>query len=139
MSYSKLKNCLLGNCIEKETIHSILKTSEARLRSEVWGSLPQSWGLRIFCLSYARDKTKRHLSLFLYRAQNLPSILLYISKLFHNMNLRRMHAQDLRGSFRVDVFDSKKDYPGNFDETFKVDSNDWFRVDYTMWRSLKVY
>ena len=48
------------------------------------------------------------------------------------MDLRRMHAQDLRGSFRVDVFDSKKDYPGNFDETFKVDSNDWFRVDYTM-------
>ena len=45
------------------------------------------------------------------------------------MNLRRMHAQDLRGSFRVDVFDSKKDYPGNFDETFKADSNDWFRVD----------
>ena len=139
MSYSKLKTCLLGNCIERETIDSILKTSEARLRSEVWGSLPQSWGLRICCLSYARDKTKRHLSLFLYRAQNLPSILLYISKLFHNMNLRRMHAQDLRGSFRVDVFDSKKDYPGNFDETFKVDSNDWFRVDYTMWRSLKVY
>ena len=139
MSYSKLKTCILGNCIERETIDSILKTSEARLRSEVWGSLPQSWGLRIFCLSYARDKTKRHLSLFLYRAQNLPSILLYISKLFHNMNLQRMHAQDLRGSFRVDVFDSKKDYPGNFDETFKVDSNDWFRVDYTMWRSLKVY
>ena len=134
-----LKTCLLGNCIERETIDSILKTFEVRLRSEAWGSLPQSRGLRIFCLSYARDKTKRHLSLFLYRAQNLPSILLYISKLFHNMNLRRMHAQDLRGSFRVDVFDSKKDYPGNFDETFKVDSNDWFRVDYTMWRSLKVY
>ena len=48
------------------------------------------------------------------------------------MNLRRIRAQDLRGSFHVDVFDSKKDYPGNFDETFKVDSNDWFRVDYTM-------
>ena len=138
MSYSKLKTCLLGNCIERETIDSILKTSEVRLRSEVWGSLPQSWGLRICCLSYARDKKKRHLSLFLYRAQNLPSLLFYFKTVFHNMNLRRMHAQDLRGSFRVDVFDSKKDYPGNFDETFKVDSNDWFRVDYTMWRSLKV-
>ena len=61
MSYSKLKTCLLWNCIERETIHSILKTSEGRLRSEVWGLLPQSWGLRIFSLSYARDKTKRHL------------------------------------------------------------------------------
>ena len=60
-------------------------------------------------------------------------------KFLHNMNLRRIHAQDLRGSFHVDVFDSKKDFPGNFDETFKVDWNDWFRVDYTMWRSLKVY
>ena len=59
-------------------------------------------------------------------------------KFLHNMNLRRIHAQDLRGSFHVDVFDSKKDFPGNFDETFKVDWNDWFRVDYTMWRSLKV-
>ena len=66
------------------------------------------------------------------------SLVVYFKTVFHNMNLRRMHAQDLRGSFRVDVFDSKKDYPGNFDETFKVDSNDWFRVDYTMWRSLKV-
>ena len=60
-------------------------------------------------------------------------------KFLHNMNLRRIHAQDLRGSFHVDVFDSKKDFPGNFDETFKVDWNDWFRVDYTMWRSPKVY
>ena len=49
----------------------------------VWGSLPQSWGLRICCLSYARDKTKRHLSLFLYWAQNLPSLLFY----FHKWNL----------------------------------------------------
>ena len=55
------------------------------------------------------------------------------------MDLRRMHAQDPRGSFRVDVFDSKEDYQDSFDETVKVDSNDWFRVDYTMWRSLKVY
>ena len=31
------------------------------------------------------------------------------------MNLRRIHAQDPLGSFRVDVFDSKKDYQGNFD------------------------
>ena len=32
-----------------------------------------------------------------------------------------MHAQDLRGSFRVDVFDSREDYRDNFDETFKVE------------------
>ena len=123
MSYSKLKTCLLGNCIEKETIHSILKTSEARLRSEVWGSLPQSWGLIIFCLSYAREKTKRHLSLFLYWAKNLPSLLFYFKTVYilHNRDLRRMHAQDLRGSFRVDVFDSKEDYQDNLDETLKVE------------------
>ena len=127
MSYSKLKTCLLGNCIEKETIHSILKTSEVRLRSEVWGSLPQSWGLRIFSLSYARDKTKRHLSLFLYWAQNLPSHLFYFKTVYilHNMDLRRMYAQDPLGSFRVDVFDSKEDYRDNFDETFKVQK--WFK------------
>ena len=122
VSYSKLKTCLLGNCIEKETIHSILKTSEVRLRSEVWDSLPQSWGLRICCLSYARDKKKRHLSLFLYWAQNLPSLLLYFKTVYilHNKDLRRMYAQDPLRSFRVDVFDSKEDYRDNFDETFKV-------------------
>ena len=127
VSYSKLKTCLLGNCIEKETIHSILKTSEARLRSEAWGSLPQSWGLRTFSLSYARDKTKRHLSLFLYWAQNLPSLLLYFKTVYilHNMDLRRMYAQDPLRSFRVDVFDSKEDYRNNFDETFKVQK--WFK------------
>ena len=37
-----------------------------------------SWGLRIFSLSYARDKTKKHLSLFSYRAQNLPSLLFFL-------------------------------------------------------------
>ena len=127
VSYSKLKTCLLGNCIKKETIHSILKTSEARLRSEVWGSLPQSLGLRICCLSYARDKTKRHLSLFLYWAQNLPSLLFYFKTVYilHNRDLRRMYAQDPRGSFRVDVFDSKEDYRDNFDETCKVQK--WFK------------
>ena len=34
-----------------------------------------SLGLRFFSLYYARDKTKKHLSLFLYRAQDLPSLL----------------------------------------------------------------
>ena len=143
MSYSKLKICLLGNCMGKETIHSILKTSEVRLRSEVWGSLPQSWGLRIFSLSYAREKTKRHLSLFLYWAQNLPSLLFYFKTVYilHNRDLRRMHAQDLRRSFRVDVFDSKEDYQYNFDETLKVEK--WFKwlvpSTYNLWKSLKVY
>ena len=77
----------------------------------------------MFCLSYARDKTKRHLSLFFYRAQNLPSLLFYLKTVYilHNMNLRRMHAQDPRGSFRVDVFDSKEDYQDSFDETLKVE------------------
>ena len=77
----------------------------------------------MFCLSYARDKTKRHLSLFFYRAQNLPSLLFYLKTVYilHNMNLRRMYAQDPRGSFRVDVFDSKEDYQDSFDETLKVE------------------
>ena len=34
-----------------------------------------SWGLRIFSLSHAPDKTKKHLSLILYRAQNSPFLL----------------------------------------------------------------
>ena len=33
-----------------------------------------SWGLKIFCLSHVQTK-KKHLSLFLYQAQNLPSLL----------------------------------------------------------------
>ena len=109
----------------------------------VWGSLPQSWGLRICCLSYARDKTKRQLSLFLFRAQNLPSLLFYFKTVYilHNMDLRRMYAQDPWGSFRVDVFDSKEDYRDNFDETLKVEK--WFKwlvtSSYNLWKSLKVY
>ena len=109
----------------------------------VWGSLPQSWGLRICCLSYARDKTKRHLSLFLYRAQNLPSLSFYFKTVYilHNMDLRRMYDQDPLGSFRVDVFDSKEDYRDNFNETLKVEK--WFKwlvpSTYNLWKSLKVY
>ena len=34
-----------------------------------------SWDSYFFSLYYARDKTKKHLSLFLYRAQDLPSLL----------------------------------------------------------------
>ena len=47
------------------------------LRAESEGlKFDSSWGLRIFSLSHARDKTKKkYLSLFLYRAQNLPSLL----------------------------------------------------------------
>ena len=37
-----------------------------------------SWGLRIFSLSKARDKTKKHLSPFLHGAQNLPSLLFFL-------------------------------------------------------------
>ena len=36
-----------------------------------------SWGLN-FSLSHARDKTKKHLSPFLYRAQNLPTLLFHL-------------------------------------------------------------
>ena len=36
--------------------------------------LNSSWGLRTFSLSHARDKTKKHLTLFPHRAQNLPSL-----------------------------------------------------------------
>ena len=36
----------------------------------------KKWGLRIFSLSHARNKTrKKNLSLFLYRAQNLPPLI----------------------------------------------------------------
>ena len=63
------------------------------------------------------------LKTFLYRAQNLPSLLFYFKTVYilHNMDLRRMYAQDPWGSFRVDVFDSKEDYRDNFDETLKVE------------------
>ena len=97
----------------------------------VWGSIEvrslrfasSVMGTQTFFLSFARDKTKRHLSLFLYWAQNLTSLLLYFKTVYilHNMDLRRVHAQDLRGSFRVDVFDSKEDYQDNLDETLKVE------------------
>ena len=40
-----------------------------------------SWGLRIFSLSHARDKTKTFL--ILHRAQNLPSLLFLSSNKFY--------------------------------------------------------
>ena len=44
-----------------------------------------SWGLRIFSLSHARDKKENiYLYFFLYRAQNLPS-LLFLSKFILSM------------------------------------------------------
>ena len=98
----------------------------------VWGSI-EVRGLR-FASSVMRTQN----FLFVLRSWQDEKTSEKLFKFLHNMNLRRIHAQDLRGSFHVDVFDSKKDFPGNFDETFKVDWNDWFRVDYTMWRSLKV-
>ena len=132
VSYSKLKICLLGNCIEKETIHSILKTSEVRLRSEVWGSLSQSWGLRIFSLSYARDKTKRHLSLFLYWAQNLPSLLFYFKTVYilHNRDLRSM-IKILWGHFVSTSSTARKTIETILMKLvrYRSDSNSWFRVD----------
>ena len=83
MSFSKLKTRPLGNCIERETIHSILKTSEARLRSEVWCSLPQSWGLKQFFLCPTLV-TKRRKDIFLYFFTELKTYYLSysISKLF---------------------------------------------------------
>ena len=50
--------------------HRSVKTEGLRFHS--------SWGLRIFSLSHARDKTKKHLLLFSYRAQNLQSFLFYL-------------------------------------------------------------
>ena len=44
-----------------------------------------SGGLRIIFLSHARDKTKNHISLFLYRAQNLPSFLFYLQKISYSV------------------------------------------------------
>ena len=99
----------------------------------VWGSI-EVRGLR-----FASSVMGTQNFLFVLRSWQDEKTSEKLFKFLHNMNLRRIYAQDLRGSFHVDVFDSKKDYPGNFDETFKVDSNDWFRLDYTMWRSLKVY
>ena len=127
VSYSKLKTRLLGTASRKKQFILFWK----RLRLD-WGQrfeirFLRHGDLRICCLSYARDKTKRHLSLFLYWAQNLPSLLLYFKTVYilHNMDLRRMYAQDPLRSFRVDVFDSKEDYRDNFDETFKVQK--WFK------------
>ena len=40
------------------------------------------WGLGIFSLSHARDKTKRHISLFLYRTQKLTIFLISIYSSF---------------------------------------------------------
>ena len=50
--------------------HRSAKTEGLRFHS--------SLGLRIFSLSHARDKTKKHLLLFSYRAQNLQSFLFYL-------------------------------------------------------------
>ena len=49
-----------------------------------------SWGLRIFSLSYARDKTKKRLSLFSYRAQNLPSLLFFLILSSSNLEIEAL-------------------------------------------------
>ena len=40
-------------------------------------------GLRMFSLSHSRDKKKKHLSPFLYRAKNLPSLLFLSTNITH--------------------------------------------------------
>ena len=40
-------------------------------------------GLRMFSLSHSRDKKKKHLSPFLYRAKNLPSLLFISTNITH--------------------------------------------------------
>ena len=82
MSYSKLKPRLLGNCIERETIRSILKTSEVRLRSEVWGSLPQSWGLKQFFLCPTLVTRRKDIFLYFFTELKTYHLFYSISKLF---------------------------------------------------------
>ena len=63
----------LGKEREKDVFLSCHELGTKEKKSEGLG-LNSSWGLRTFSLSHARDKTKKHLTLFLHRAQNLPSL-----------------------------------------------------------------
>ena len=114
----KIKNLPLRNCIEREKPFILF-----------WKRLRLDWGQRFeVCFLGHGDSeffvcptlVTRRKDIFLYFFTELkPYHLSYsISKLFKfllNMNIRRIHAQDPLGSFRVDVFHSKKDYQGNFD------------------------
>ena len=70
--------------------HSVSVAQWLSIRAQnpkFWGSIPPSWGLRIFSSSHACDKTWKHLSPFLYQAQNLPSSLFYLLiNLFHSLS-----------------------------------------------------
>ena len=58
---------------EKDVFRLDTSVGQRKKKSEGLG-FDFSWGLRTFSLSHARDKTKKHLTLFLHRAQNLPSL-----------------------------------------------------------------
>ena len=90
----------------------------------VWGSIEVRSLRFAFSVMGTPSLVTRRKDIFLYFFTELKTyhLLFYFKTVYilHNMNLRRMHAQDLRRSFRVDVFDSKEDYQDNFDETLKV-------------------
>ena len=65
---------LCGSVVEHQSAESAGLTCDSSKR------------LRIFPLSHARDMTKKLFSLFLYRAQNLPSFLFYFFLCFLNRN-----------------------------------------------------
>ena len=56
-----------------------------------------SWGLGMFSLSQTRDKTKKHFSLFLYRAQNVLSLLFYYKNCMVDSKENDKFDQDIKG------------------------------------------
>ena len=102
-----------------ENVWGSIEVRGLRFASSVMGTQNLLFVLR----SWQEEKTS--FSISLPSSKLTISLVVYFKTVFHNMNLRRMHAQDPLRSFRVDVFDSKEDYRDNFDETFKVQK--WFK------------
>ena len=57
---------------------SVAQWQSTRVQNAERSEVDSSWGLRIFFLC-PMEKTEKHLSLFLYPAQNLPPLLHYLT------------------------------------------------------------
>ena len=116
----KIRQCVLFK-IKNLPIRKLHRERNHSFYSEnVWGSI-EVRGLRfasvmgtqnfLFVLRSWQDE-KTSFSIFLPSSKLVISFILFQNCLYllHNMDLRRMYAQDPLRSFRVDVFDSKEDY-----------------------------
>ena len=131
----KIRQYVLFKIMGKETIHSILKTSEVRFLSH---------GDSEFVVCPTLVTRRKDIFLYFFTELKTYHLSYSISKLFI------FYITWIFGGCMLKIFGghfvSTSLTAGKTIETilmkllrWRNDSNDWFRVDYTFWRSLKVY